>query len=203
MTIRKNVRTPFSKVSRKFAARGFAASFIASSLLLAACNVSDPHEHDEEELITSVRLVLTPAGGGSADTVWFRDADGPGGLAPTHHDTVRLVAGRTYAVTLSFLNESHASHAVDMTPEIREEGNDHQVFYTIEGTGLTVAYADQDDNGLPLGLSATFTTTTGTPGSVTVTLKHQPGLKSAGSTISTGETDVAIRFPVVMTEPVL
>lgn len=169
-------------------------------LLFTACTVSDPHEHDEGELITSLRLVLTPTTGGSSDTVWFRDPDGPGGSAPTDHDTLRLVAGRTYAVSLSFLDESSAQHVVDMTEEIRDEAADHQVFYTVAGTGLAIAYADADENGLPVGLEAVFTTTAGSPGAVTVTLKHQPGLKSENSTISTGETDVSVTFVVVMTE---
>jgi hypothetical protein len=192
----------FNKVTFKKLIPGIlAALLVAASFFLAACNVSEPHLHDEEELITSVRLVLAPAGGGASDTVWFRDADGPGGSAPTAHDTVRLVSGRTYAASLSFLNESNPAQVVDMTEEIRDEGQDHQVYYAAAGTGLTVAYADEDANGLPVGLSTTFTTTAGDPGSVTVTLKHQPGAKSATSTINTGETDVAVTFAILMTSP--
>lgn len=180
-----------------------AASLIAIALFFIGCNVSDPHDHNEEELITSTRLVLTHTPSGSSDTVWFRDADGPGGVAPTEHDTIRLVSGRTYTVALSFLNESNPSNIIDMTEEIREEAADHQVFYTVAGNGLAVATTDQDSNNLSIGLTTTFTTTPGTPGSLMVTLKHQPGLKSANSTINTGETDVAVNFVVVMTNPVL
>lgn len=173
-------------------------SMAALAAFLAACNVSDPEEHHEEELITSVRLVYTHAAGGSSDTVWFRDADGPGGGAPTEHDTIRLLSGRDYSVALSLLNESNPADVEDITAEVRDEAADHQVFYTVAGTGLTVAYADQDDNGLPLGLATTQTTATGSPGTLTVTLKHQPGLKGASSTITTGETDVEVTFVVMM-----
>jgi hypothetical protein len=144
-----------------------------------------------------VRLVYTHAASGSSDTVWFRDADGPGGAAPTEHDTIRLLSGRSYSVALSLLNESNPTDVEDITAEVRDEAADHQVFYTVGGPGLSVAYADQDDNGLPLGLSTTQTTTE-SPGTLTVTLKHQPGLKSSTSTIATGETDVEVTFVVVM-----
>jgi hypothetical protein len=184
---------------KKLIPGALAASLIALSLFFVACNVSDPHEHDEGELITSARLVLTHAASGSVDTIWFRDADGPGGLAPTEHDTIRLFPGRTYTASLSFLNESNPANIINMTDEILEEAHDHQVFYTVAGSGLSVAYADQDENDLPIGLLTTFTTTAGAPASLTITLKHQPGLKGANSTINTGETDVAIAFPVVMT----
>lgn len=195
---------------------GASSVIVASAaFLLAACNVSDPHEHDEGELITSIRLVLTHAGSGTdavaafADTVWFRDPDGPGGAAPTDHDTLRLVAGRDYRVSLSFLNESNPRDVIDMTDEIRAKATDHQVFYTVAGSGLVVAYVDEDDAGLPVGLETMFTTaasatdTRDALDSLTVTLKHQPGLKSGNSTITTGETDVAVTFAVVLTEDVL
>lgn len=185
----------------KIAPRALASLFLGTSLLFTACKVSDPQAHDEEELITSVRLVLTPVEGGNADTVWFRDADGPGGLAPTAHDTIHVFAARAYAVEVSFLNESNASNVVDMTPEILDEANEHQVYYTVSEGSLLVEYEDEDENGLPLGLSAALTITSGNPRALTVTLKHQPGLKSANSTIETGETDVAVAFPLVMRLP--
>ncbi len=196
---------PVSPRARRMTPHGFAfalASFalVSVALLVAGCNVSDPHEHDEGELITSIRLVLTPDAGGASDTVWFRDPDGPGGSAPTRHDTIRLISGRDYRVSLSLLNESNPLNTVDMTEEIRDEADDHQVFYTVAGSGLAITYADQDAKGLPIGLDAVFTTSPGAPGSLTVTLKHQPGLKSAHSTINTGETDVAVTFETFVTD---
>lgn len=196
-------------MSRLAATAPAVLSALSLSFLFAACDVSDPHEHDEGELITSLRLVLTHDASGTADTVWFRDPDGPGGSAPVAHDTLRLTAGRAYNVALSFLDESSPAHVIDMTDEIREEAVDHQVFYTVADSGFAVAYADEDDNGLPVGLAATFTTfatfvaeagPAGRTGALTITLKHQPGLKSATSTIHTGETDVAVTFVLVMTE---
>src|SRR5690606_5097983 len=164
-------------MSRLAATAPAVLSALSLSFLFAACDVSDPHEHDEGELITSLRLVLTHDASGTADTVWFRDPDGPGGSAPVAHDTLRLTAGRAYNVALAFLDESSPAHVIDMTDELREEAVDPQVFYTVTGPGLTVAYADEDDNGFPVGLAAVFTTTSGTPGALTITLKHQPGLK--------------------------
>jgi len=175
------------------------ASLLPAAALLAACtDVTDPGAHNEEELITSIRLVYAHAGSGSLDTVWFKDPDGSGGAAPSRHDTLKLVAGRVYDVSLALLDESHGDDVHDITVEVEEEGDEHQVFYTVAGANLSAAYADQDANGLPLGLRTTQTAGAASNGSLTVTLKHQPELKSATSTIQTGETDVQVAFPVVI-----
>jgi hypothetical protein len=170
---------------------------LSSAALLAACNVTDPEVHNEEELITSIRLVYTQPGGAS-DTAWFKDPDGPGGAAPTRHDTLELQADRTFEASLTLLDESDAADVHDITEEVEEEAADHQVFYAVAGANLATAYADHDANGLPIGLKTTQTTGGASTGSLTVTLKHQPGLKSAASTVNTGETDVQVVFPVVI-----
>lgn len=187
-----------SSVRKRFRAFPAAAALAASTLAfgLAACNVSDPDEHNEEELITTVLLAYTDTVSNLSDTVTFRDADGPGGLAPSAYDTIVLAPNRVYRVNLSLLDESHDDHAHDITAEVRDEGVDHQVFYAVAGANLVVAYRDQDANGLPLGLQTLQTTGAASTGTLTVTLKHQPGLKSASSTVATGETDVQIAFQV-------
>lgn len=172
----------------------FAALSVLSAFFFAACNVSDPEEHNEEELITTVLIVYTDTATGLSDTAAFRDADGPGGAAPTDHDTLVLRPDRTYRASLLLLDESHDGETGDITAEVREEGDDHQVFYVVSDAALTVAYDDEDGNGLPLGLETLQTTGAASTGDLTVILKHQPGIKNASSTVETGDTDVEITF---------
>src|SRR5690606_9660255 len=105
---------------------------------------------NEEEVITTLTLVLTPVGGGATKTLKFQDLDGDGPQAPIYSvDT--LEASKNYTGTITLLNELE-SPAENITEEVEEEGTDHQFFYGI-GTGLnlTVTYADLDADNRPIG----------------------------------------------------
>ena len=55
------------------------SQIIIASLALAACS-DDGGSTNAEELITTVRLTFTPAGGGTAIVAEFDDPDGDGGV---------------------------------------------------------------------------------------------------------------------------
>lgn len=150
-----------------------------------------PEVVNEEELITTLLLTFENEITGEIDTIAFRDLDGAGGNAPTQFDTLRLVAGADYHVHTYLYNES-VSPADDITIEVEEEGVDHQVFYTTAGVDITFTYEDTDDNGAPIGLHMMAGTGVAGTGTLTVTLKHQPGIKDGN--IATGETDVEVAF---------
>jgi len=59
-----------------------------------------------------------------------------------------------------------------------------------------------DDNGLPVGLSTSWTAGghTDTPGEFNVVLKHQPGQKTAASDVNVGGTDLDITLPLIIEE---
>ena len=177
---------------------------ILVTILATAC--SDDHGHNTQELITTVTLTFTPPAGAPV-TASFRDPDGDGGQAPTV-DPVNLAPG-TYATTVKFLNELETP-AEDITVEVMDESEAHQVFFT--GTApLAHAYADADANGLPIGLANTMTATAGT-GTLTVTLRHLPpvngtavktaGLaetaKTSGIAALPGESDAIVSFTVTV-----
>jgi len=63
-------------------------------------------------------------------------------------------------------------------------------------------YNGQDENGLPVGLSTTWTSGghTDTPGEFNVVLKHQPDIKTATSDATIGGTNIDITFPLVIEE---
>lgn len=146
----------------------------------AACGDPGGGE-DANELITRVELTFAPAGGGSAQTFRFDDDDGDGGY-PGMSETVTLIAGTSYELTVAFQNALE-DPPEDITLEVRDEGIEHQVFFTgsavvgpatANTTGpLLHAYADTDDNGLPLGLTSAITASAGS-GELVVTLRHMP-----------------------------
>ena len=60
-----------------------------------------------------------------------------------------------------------------------------------------VNYEDEDVNGLPIGLTTSWTTTdVASTGTFQIVLKHQPDLKSEESSSSIGETDLDIPFTI-------
>lgn len=151
-----------------------------------------PLPPNEEELITTVSLAFENLTSGAIDTFIFRDADGPGGNAPTQFDTIQLDAATTYHLTTTLLNES-VSPSEDITVEVQDEGVDHQFFYTVDGgLDLIIEYDDTDANGNPIGIHNIVTTGVGGAGAFTVILKHQPGIKDGN--ITTGDTDVEVDF---------
>jgi len=154
---------------------------------------------NEEELITTVNYTLTPVGGGTEVTMTFKDLDGDGGNDPVITGGT-LAANTTYNGTLELLNETE-SPAEDITEEIEEEDADHQFFFSTTVSDLSVAYADQDDDGNPVGLETTVTTLGVSSGSMTIILRHEPnksGTGVAGGAITNagGETDIELTFNV-------
>ncbi len=177
----------------------FFMCLVVSLAFLTACgddDVEDPGDPNEEEVITTLTLTFT--NGADVQTFTFRDADGDGGAAPTVED-ITLTNGVAYTVDVTLLNESETP-AENVTEEIEEEDDEHQFFFTGSAVGsvLTHAYGDMDDNMNPIGLTNTITTTNAGTGVLTVTLKHQPGIKTSTTGIGDGETDIAVDFNVTV-----
>ena len=173
------------------------AVVMLGGLILAGCKKKNNEEENEEELITTVKLTLTPVGGGSALVYSWKDVDGVGGNAPVIQ-AVTLAPSKVYNCSVQFLNES-VTPAEDITTEVVTEGVDHQVYYAVSGgANLTVSGLNTDAGGLPLGTTATFTTAAASTGSLKITLKHKPGVKAANDTVTKGETDVEVDFPVTI-----
>lgn len=176
-----------------------AFSLIAISILMTSCDKDDPIIPNEEELITTLNYTLTPDGGGDAITLSFQDLDGDGPDAPTLTGA-NLLANQTYTGELDLLNESE-SPAESITDEIREEDDEHQFFFQSTVAGLSVAYADMDADGNPVGLSSTLTTGDAGSGNLTIILRHEPvksaeNVSSGDITNADGETDIEVTFAV-------
>ena len=171
-------------------------------LLIAAMSCDkDPEIPNPEELITTMIYTLTPVGGGSPAVFSFRDPDGDGGISPVITlDT--LTTGVTYSGEIRLLNES-VTPLVDITPELEDESEDHQFFYTVNGLHVSVEYDDQDSSGYPIGLATNFSAAGPGQGTIVITLRHLPD-KTASGVIdgdiqnAGGETDIEVTFPVVI-----
>ncbi len=187
---------------------------------LSACGSDQVSTGDDNELISRVSLVMTRSDDPTrVVTASFDDPDGPGGDAPTV-DPIALEAGRSYATEVHFFNGLDTPPS-DITIEISDESYQHQIFFTGDavsgpasdhaGAPITQAYADVDENGLPVGLLDTLTVSPGV-GSLTVTLRHLPTLngavqktadlvaqvKASGFGALGGSSDAQVTFPVAI-----
>lgn len=174
----------------------FLILFLTLGLITSCSDDDNPTPVNAEEVITTLTLTLTPQGGGTSVVMQSRDADGDGPNAPVITVSGALAASTTYIGSVQFLNELE-SPAEDITEEVEEEANEHQVFYSFLGTsGSTVIYDDMDGNGDPLGVNITLNSGAASTGNtLIVTLKHEPTKPNDGTAAGAGgETDIEASF---------
>ncbi|AXG73597.1 type 1 periplasmic binding fold superfamily protein [Flavobacterium arcticum] len=179
---------------------------LISFISLTSCsNDDDAVFVNEEEVITTLTATFTPAVGGETVTLTSRDLDGDGPDAPVLTVSGDFVTGTTYSGTVSFLNETE-SPAENISEEVYEEGDEHQIFFQQSGLG-TFTYADTDVNGNPIGLSFNYQAAdAATTGALTITLRHEPnkaaeGVADGDITNAAGSTDATATFQVAIVTP--
>lgn len=178
------------------------ALLITFSILLNACSSDDdiPMLINEEEVITTVIATFTNVNQTITLTSFDEDGDGP--LQPEITVSGNFLAGETYTGNLRFVNQSIVPNE-EITEEILEEGDEHQIFYHQNGLG-TFTYSDQDVNGNPIGLSFSFTANpTPVSGNLTISLIHEPdktaeGVADGNPQNAGGSTDAEVVFPIVI-----
>lgn len=168
---------------------------------LISCEKDDPVIPNEEEVITTLNYVLTSTTDQSMVTFSFQDLDGDGGDTPVV-STGTLNANTTYIGEVTLLNEQE-SPAENITLEVEEEADEHQFFYTSSVSGLSIAYADQDADGNPVGIETMLTTGDAGTGTLTIILRHEPnksgsGVSSGDITNAGGESDIEVTFNVTV-----
>ena len=174
---------------------------LLSMFTFSSCNNDDPIAVNEEELITTVTTTLTA--GSQTVTLISRDLDGDGPNSPIVTVSGNLSINTTYTGAVTFKNES-VTPIEDITVEIKEEGDEHQLFYQVQTAIGAFTYTDADVNGKPIGLAFSLRTgASAATGNIVVTLRHEP-LKSAdgvaaGSIANAGgATDAQVTYPVVL-----
>lgn len=176
-----------------------AFTVFALAAIISCKNDDDtvPEVINEEEVITTVALTLTPANG-TPVILTTRDLDGDGPNPPVTTVVGTFAENTDYTGAIVFLNETETP-VEDITTEVREEADEHQVFYTVSaGLNITTAYNDADGDGNPLGLAITITTGAASTGDLTVTLRHEPMKPNDGLNDAGGETDISTTFDVAI-----
>jgi hypothetical protein len=178
----------------------FLAATIFATVLFVSCSNDDdtPVPVNEEEVLTTLTVTLTPNFGGSPITLQTRDLDGDGPNAPVITVSGNLATGVTYNGTIVLLNET-VNPPENITDEVEEEDLEHQFFYTV-GSGLdaTTAYTNFDSQGNPLGTQFTLITGSASSGTLTFTLRHEPIKPNTGLSDAGGETDIESTFNITI-----
>lgn len=170
------------------------------SLGFTACSDDEdiPEHIHEEELITTMEIVLSPQDFGEVVTLSYRDLDGDGPGEPIIENGV-LMANATYFGEIILLNET-VEPAEDISLEIEEEGADHQFFFSNDIDAETL-YNDKDENGNPIGLEFELKTNAPGKGGFHVVLRHEPnktapGVNEGDMENAGGKTDISVSFGV-------
>ena len=173
------------------------AMFLMLTTVLVSCK-KDAHEHNDEEVITTLRLTFAPVGGGTNLVYQYDDADGPGGNQPTKEEIV-LQPNKSYNVSLQLLNKT-VNPAEDKTNEIKQEGTSHRFYYEpAAGSNITVSGLDNDANGVALGLTSNWVSGAAATGKIKITLRHyggNPPSKAATDPVNSNKssTDLEVEF---------
>ncbi len=184
--------------------RKISAAFLVTSLILGACKKKDPEPVNEQEVITKVTLTFSNVATPSETVVMtWEDSDGVGGNPPVITNGT-LKKNTTYTIDISVKGEDNE----DITQEILEEADEHQVYFGFSSATLfgTFEYLDKDKNNQPLGLKTRATTVNiSGGGNLQVILVHEPN-KSQNITATPwvytptigGEQDFNIAFNVTI-----
>ncbi|HET8735419.1 MAG TPA: type 1 periplasmic binding fold superfamily protein [Pricia sp.] len=179
----------------------FLTVLLFTGLLFMACSDDDgetPEPVNEEEVITTMTVTLTPDGDGPPITMQTQDLDGAGPNAPEVEVSGNLTTGATYDGSILLLNETKTP-AENITEEVEAEAGKHQFFYSVGGNlDVTTEYGNLDDAGNPLGTAFTLTVGAASSGTLTFTLRHEPTKPNTGLDDAGGETDITATFEVIV-----
>ena len=184
----------------------FKYALLAIPFLYFSCSDDDdntiPEPVNEEEVITTMTVTLVASDGSGVVVLQTQDLDGDGGEDPVVTVSGSISNMTSYVGSIQWLNEME-DEPEDVTVEILEEADEHQVFFGIgEGLPIQVVYADEDSNGYPVGvnfiLAPTEAGVTGS-GPLTITLIHEPMKPNDGTVESAGgSTDITTTFDLVV-----
>ena len=175
---------------------------LSAILLLASCEKDDPKPVNEEEVFTRVDLKVTNQADNTNETISFEvDHDHSHAISTASeeddhgdHKVVELESDSTYKFEITFWNEEE-----NVTAEIIEEADEHQVFYELaDGSGITITAAPddtKDSSNNPVHLKTLWETTTAGEVDVEAYLIHEPTSKTGTERADFGgSTDVEIEF---------
>ena len=177
----------------------FKYALLAIPFLYFSCDDDNdtPEPINEEEVITTMIVTLVNHQNGSDVVTMQTDLDGDGPNAPVLTVSGPLTAGTSYAGSVQFLNEME-DPAEDITEEVQEEDDEHQVFFSASGVVMEFVYMDFDGDGNPLGTQFVLAPISQGDGSLTITLVHEPSKPNDGLDTAGGEIDIQTTFSVTV-----
>lgn len=178
--------------------------FVLSTTLFTSCGITDhdhDHDHDHDYATTVIVTLVNQSNTSDTIRVTWKDLDGPGGALPSTIDTLKLQSDITYKGKIELYNESK-NPRTDITAEIREDGYEHQFFFTPSaGIANLIEWTitDKDKNNLPIGLEFEVKTKSGNGqnGKINIVLSHFDSITKDGMRKSL-ESDIDIDYPVII-----
>ena len=160
-----------------------------------SCSKDDPDAINEQEFISNVIIVVESSDGSTQTIDWD--------LSEMNSETINLKVNANHNVGLSFLNSSDPTDVDDVTLEIIDEKDEHQVFFEFADVSVNVTSASNDTKDGTRGvlLNSVWNPTSTGSGIVRVYLIHQPTNFNATTREGFGGfNDVAIDLPVSIVE---
>ena len=177
--------TKFSKAKILFLAFIFTIS----------CSKDDPDAVNEQEFISNVLMTIDSADGTSQTVDWD--------LSEMNSQTINLKVNTDHNVGIRFINSSDPNDIEDVTLEVIEEADEHQVFFEFADISVNVTSASNDtkDGSRGVLLNSVWNASSTGTGLVRVYLIHQPTNFNATTREGMGGfNDVAIDIPVSIVE---
>jgi len=165
------------------------------TLLVTSCSKEDPDAINEQEYISNVIITLDSSDAESQTVDWD--------LSEVNAQNINLKFNTNYNVNVSFLNNSDPSDVEDITLEIIEEADEHQVFFEFAEVSVNVSSASNDTTVGTRGvlINSIWNATSVGTGLVRLYLVHQPTNFNATTREAMGGfNDVSIDIPVTITE---
>ena len=100
------------------------------TLLISSCSKDDPDAINEQEYISNVVITLDSSDSESQIVDWD--------LSEMNTQNINLKLNTNYNVNVSFLNNSDPSDVENITLEIIEEADEHQVFFEFADVNVNV-----------------------------------------------------------------
>ena len=189
---------------------------IFAIIIFTGCSDDEeaPAVENEMEVITDIKLIFTnEADNTDIVEASAKDSDGIGVQELEVLDAINLQIGKTYTLTFEITNALDPSDPEDVGEEILAEAAEHQFFFSFSSDAFAdptgngnidniasgteaINYQDNDDNGNPVGLETTWTTSSNalSGGIFTARLQHQPDVKTSTSGVTDGDTDFELQF---------
>ena len=164
-------------------------------LLINSCSKDDPDGINEQEFISNVLMTIESADGTSQTIDWD--------LSEMNSQTINLKVNTDHNVGLRFINSSDPTDVEEVTLEIIDEADEHQIFFEFADVSVNVTSASNDtkDGSRGVLLNSVWNASSTGTGLVRVYLIHQPTNFNATTREGMGGfNDVAIDIPVSIVE---